>query len=382
MSRGAEDGSAALIDATLGVFLEPYRSEVDVRLLAFEAVKKQTVEERRQEILETTCEVVIERGFAATRIADVAKRLNVSTSLIHYHYDSKEQLLAEAFSYYARKDLAALDAEMETAPTALAQLDRAIQNYVPEGSDDVEWMLWIDAWGEALRNPLMKKISQELDEQSVALLDRVLTDGVASGEFTCANPTSSALRLTGLIDGLAVQFAAHNNLLTRDDFIAHVRWLAAAEIGLEISDFDASMATVTTPARPLSPATDLALRQLLARFADGINRLDPVSFGSTWTTDATWDRGSGDVVKGRASIVNATKKLSKELDWVMHVEPQAMFDIDEATGTGSGRVTTQERFQIKGGGTGSQVGTYHDRYVRTDHGWLFAERRMDVVERT
>ena len=63
-------------------------------------MKKQTVDERRQEILETTCEVVIERGFAATRIADVAKRLGVSTSLIHYHYDSKEQLLAEAFSYY------------------------------------------------------------------------------------------------------------------------------------------------------------------------------------------------------------------------------------------------------------------------------------------
>ena len=60
------------------------------------AVKKPTVAERRAEILEITCEVVIERGFAATRIADVAKRLGVSSSLIHYHFDSKEQLLAEA----------------------------------------------------------------------------------------------------------------------------------------------------------------------------------------------------------------------------------------------------------------------------------------------
>ena len=58
-------------------------------------MKKQTVEERRSEILETTCEVVIERGFAGTRISDVAKRLDVSSSLIHYHFDSKEQLLAE-----------------------------------------------------------------------------------------------------------------------------------------------------------------------------------------------------------------------------------------------------------------------------------------------
>jgi AcrR family transcriptional regulator len=40
-------------------------------------VKKPTVAERRTEILEVTCQVVIERGFAATRIADVAKRLDV-----------------------------------------------------------------------------------------------------------------------------------------------------------------------------------------------------------------------------------------------------------------------------------------------------------------
>ena len=51
-------------------------------------MKKYAVEARRVEILEATCEVVIERGFAGTRVADVAKRLNVSNSLIHYHFDS------------------------------------------------------------------------------------------------------------------------------------------------------------------------------------------------------------------------------------------------------------------------------------------------------
>ena len=60
-------------------------------------VKRTTVEERRTEILDVTCQVVIERGFAATRIADIAQKLGVSTGLIHYHFDSKEQLLAEAF---------------------------------------------------------------------------------------------------------------------------------------------------------------------------------------------------------------------------------------------------------------------------------------------
>ena len=49
-----------------------------------QVVKKETVEKRRIEILEATCDVVIERGFAGTRVADVAKKLGVSNSLIHY----------------------------------------------------------------------------------------------------------------------------------------------------------------------------------------------------------------------------------------------------------------------------------------------------------
>ena len=343
-------------------------------------MKKQTVEERRNEILETTCAVVIERGFAATRIADVAKRLSVSTSLIHYHYDSKEQLLAEAFSFYARKDLAALHSEMATAPTALAQLDRTIQSYVPEGSDDVEWMLWIDAWGEALRNPLMKKISQELDEQSVALLERVLADGVASGEFRCPDPAASALRLTGLIDGLAIQFAAHDDLLTRDGFIEHVRWLAAAEVGADVHEFEAAAEAPGPVARPVGVVTDLALRQLLTTFCDAVNRHDAEVFGALWTNDANWDDGRNKPVSGRANIGTAFTKSAKQAQWTVHVEPLAVFEIDEAAGEGSGRVTVQERLHRTDGGTVSLLGTYHDRYVRGRAGWQFAERRLEITE--
>ena len=197
-------------------------------------VKKHDVETRRIEILDTTCEVVIERGFAATRIGDVAKRLNVSNSLIHYHFDSKESLLAEAFAHYARKDLAEMEAYIQAAPTATERLARLIQNYVPVGSDDLEWMLWIDAWGEALRNPLMKRISQELDDQSMALLQQVLDDGVVRGEFTCADTAESALRITGLIDGLAVQYAAHRGVLTRESLLDTVTWLASNEVNAHI----------------------------------------------------------------------------------------------------------------------------------------------------
>jgi uncharacterized protein (TIGR02246 family) len=343
------------------------------------AVKKPTVAERRAEILEVTCEVVIERGFAATRIADVAKRLGVSSSLIHYHFDSKEQLLAEAFAHYARKDVAEMEAEISAAPNAVAQLDRVIHNYVPEGSGDVEWMLWIDGWGEALRNPMMRKISQELDEQSAALAERVIRYGVETGEFVCTDPAAAAMRLTAVVDGLAVQFAAHDGMMTRDQFIDHVRTLAAWEVGLEPEALREG-AAVTAAAGPPSPATDNALRQLIGRYCDAVLRKDAAAFGSCWTTDGSWVLGKA--IDGRDAIQAAFGKLIAGYTYLVQTAPNAVFEIDEAAGTGSGRVTIQETFESKKDGPGTLLGVYHDRYQRVGNTWLFAERRIEIITKS
>jgi len=194
-------------------------------------VKRQTVEERRAEILQATCGVVIERGFAATRVSDVARELGVSTGLIHYHFDSKEQLLAEAFRFAARQDLDRVAAEIASAATAVAKLDRIFTVWAPE-EDDYAWMLWIDAWGEALRNEAMQAISRELDLQSKAQLEAIITEGIESGEFRCSDPNSAAWRLSALADGLAIQMAAHSGIISRSGHRSHLRTAACAELGL------------------------------------------------------------------------------------------------------------------------------------------------------
>jgi AcrR family transcriptional regulator len=347
--------------------------------LGWRIVKKPTVAERRIEILETTCAVVIERGFAATRIADVAKRLDVSSSLIHYHFDSKEQLLAEAFAHYASKDLAEMEAEIEAAPTALQQLDRLIEDYIPVGSDDVEWKLWIDAWGEALRNPLMKRISQELDEQSAAVAARVFRHGVDTGEWVCADPGASAVRLTAIVDGLAVQFAAHDGLIDRDGMIRHVRIIAAAEIGMQADALGVGSSAAGVRCAP-SPATETALRQLVTQYCDGVIRKDVDTWAGTWAVDAAWAL-HGDPIIGKDAIVTTWVAAMKRFDWVVQTAPMMTFEVDEHAGVASGRVVVQERFHRADGVPGSLLATYHDDYRRDGGRWLFTNRRLQVHER-
>lgn len=355
-------------------------------------MKKPTVEERRTEILDITREVLIERGFAHTRISDVASRLGVSTSLIHYHFDSKDELLAEAFRHAASLDLAEMEAEIDAAPSAIGKLDALIQQSVPEGSDDVEWMLWIDAWGEALRHPELKAISQELDRQSTELIERVIETGLRSGEFLCPDPHGAALRLTSLIDGLAVQFAAHVDVVTRDQVIEHVRVAAAAEMGIRPAaladpagrgavDTSAAAPTTSEATPPPSPATELAIRALIDRYGDAVLRRDAEAFAATWTDDALWDLGRG-AVEGRPAVVDAFERGFSRFRWVVQSASTVILDVDEDAGTGTGRVTIEERFQLNDGTRGQLAAVYHDRYRRTGSGWRFAARRMELIDRS
>ncbi len=197
---------------------------------------KKPVEERRNEIMDTTIEVVMERGFGATRVQDVAKRLGVSTGLIHYHFDSKDALLSAAFEHAAQRDLERLAHEVNIEASATERLERTILLYAPEAAE-TGWVLWIDAWGEALRSPTLRQISQDLDVAWKNHLEAVVRAGVTSGEFTCDDPHAAAWRLAALLDGLGVQVTVHEHVISRDDLRDWVLHAASLELGIPESAF-------------------------------------------------------------------------------------------------------------------------------------------------
>ena len=53
---------------------------------------------RRPQLLRAAADVIVERGFASTRIADVAERAGTSPPAVLYWFRSKDELLAEALT--------------------------------------------------------------------------------------------------------------------------------------------------------------------------------------------------------------------------------------------------------------------------------------------
>ena len=58
-----------------------------------------TADQRREQMLRAAIEVIEERGFPETRIADVAARAGTSPALVIYYFKTKDQLLTEAIRY-------------------------------------------------------------------------------------------------------------------------------------------------------------------------------------------------------------------------------------------------------------------------------------------
>ncbi|MEV7242046.1 MULTISPECIES: TetR/AcrR family transcriptional regulator [unclassified Streptomyces] len=190
-----------------------------------------SVAERREEMLRAAIGQIEARGVAAVRIADVASALGVSNALVLYHFSTKEKLVAAAFAYAAEDDLARLRALLDRRTSALRRLRAAVRWYAPTGQAK-GWRLWIEGWAVSLREPSLRAVTRDLDQRWKAALAEVIAEGVAAGEFTCPDPAGTALRLTALLDGLAVQLTSYPGAVPRARAQEWVNDALARELGL------------------------------------------------------------------------------------------------------------------------------------------------------
>jgi AcrR family transcriptional regulator len=167
---------------------------------------------RRPQLLRAAATVISERGMAATRIADVAERAGTSPSAILYWFDSRDELLAEALTF-------AEDSFYEQFAERLIRLtdprDRLVA-LIEAAVTGEDWILWMEFWTRALRDEQMREARQRLDDRWREQVAAIVREGTESGHFRAPEPERAALELASLIDGLAVQVALGDRLVTAD----------------------------------------------------------------------------------------------------------------------------------------------------------------------
>src|SRR5689334_12518484 len=190
-------------------------------------------EGRRIEMLRAAAELICERGFGDTRIADVAKRAGVSSALVIYYFGTRDRLLVDALRHSEESFYAAAEKMLAEVPSLRERLSLLIRwTCVPEADDEIPgaWGLWFDLWAQAFRHNEIKAGRVELD----ARWRTMIVDAVRSGaDQANVDPRMFALEFAALLDGLSIQVALDDPEIDSDVAYDIAMRFAERELNLE-----------------------------------------------------------------------------------------------------------------------------------------------------
>ena len=188
-------------------------------------------EERRRRILEATVEVIRDRGFAGTRVSDIATAAGTSPGLVLYHFGSLAGALAEALTSVEEIFYGQLDQDLREVLTPTERLRHMAELGAESGPAVGDWTLWLEVWVRALRDDSARAARVSLDTRWRASLREVIQDGIAAGVFHTDDVEAATVRLACLMDGLAIQYALEDQGMSTERF--RELWLTSASKELE-----------------------------------------------------------------------------------------------------------------------------------------------------
>ena len=193
-----------------------------------------TADQRREQMLRAALDVIVERGYTESRIADVAERAGTSPALVIYYFKTKDRLLTEAMKFSEDTWYEAGTRRMEQIPTAAGKLEEIIAMCcLPEADTEPEtsWVLWLDLWSQAVRHPEVASVRQKFDERWRELICSLVVAGQEAGEFGPVDPGEFAALFSSLLDGLAVQIALADPAVSPTRAFELAMGFAAGQLG-------------------------------------------------------------------------------------------------------------------------------------------------------
>jgi AcrR family transcriptional regulator len=189
-----------------------------------------------ERILEAACDLIAAEGIDEVRIARVATRAGASTALVHHYFSTREELLEQAlihsFEQAGDERFQRPAGAKETATQALA---RGIGECLPlPGTQEREWVLWVELWLRAVREPELRPVAARLYGRYRAWIAELIRAGVASGEFRADLDVEAIADVAmALLDGAGVRALIRDPAMDVERARALVAERLAAELGLD-----------------------------------------------------------------------------------------------------------------------------------------------------
>jgi AcrR family transcriptional regulator len=154
----------------------------------------------RERILDAAIARIASDGIDDVRIARIAMDAGVSTALVHYHFATREALLAEALEHsFERAGDTRTAATGE--PESVERLRDMVEQCLPlPGEQEQDWVLWVELWLRAVRHPELRPTAARLYER----MHTWFAEAIEAGGFDC-DADRVADRVVALLDGYGLR---------------------------------------------------------------------------------------------------------------------------------------------------------------------------------
>ncbi len=172
--------------------------------------------ERSSELAAAARALALDEGLAAVTLRGVAARAGVASALVAHYHPTMDALVAGTFSAIVSAEIAEVRSLLAARPGPRERLGTLLSTLLDGTRDDVT-VVWVEAWALGRRNDTLAEAVREQMDAWQTVVQGVVAEGVATGEFATDDPAAVAWQLLGMIDGLNAQ--------------ALVRWGATGDRG-------------------------------------------------------------------------------------------------------------------------------------------------------
>ena len=166
--------------------------------------RKQQSEERRLQILNCSLDMIISRGYEATKIRDIADKLQISTGLFFNYFESKEKVYEELvkIGMSGPQGIFQMNTDGSTPIEILKNIAEVILQSLKSYCMTAKmFILMLHTINSESAPESVKRIVGKFDAFTPII--PIIENGQKLGEIKAGNPTALAVAFWGAIQGIA-----------------------------------------------------------------------------------------------------------------------------------------------------------------------------------
>ncbi len=165
--------------------------------------RQRSDEQRKQQIREAATRCFVRRGYAQTRLLDIAKEAGLSKGGVYFHYRAKEQLFHDILDNLSRslQERWNFDpAAEQPADRTLGRLVKAHLRTMQDQPNEVQLHNLLVAM--AVQDPAFRRKLDEVTQIMRELYAGIIERGISEGAFIPGDPNILATSVLAFINGL------------------------------------------------------------------------------------------------------------------------------------------------------------------------------------